>query len=173
MLNVKLQRSINYLSFTGLDPANFTFLSRLGPFGSLKTLRCCTWCPGSGQCVSPLTDSDIERLASELPQLVTLCLGHECKWIPHNTTIKSMISLSTHCPSLEILRLPCNLTGTSEDIKPGSGVSDPRLEIRRPCKLRVLALQWVTMPSPEDTEALEVVVSVLHHLYPLLPPIGG
>jgi len=127
MLKAKLQRSVNYLTFTGLDPANFAFLSRLGPFGSLKTLKCNTRCQGSGGCVSPLTDPDIERLAGELPQLVTLCLGHECKWSPHNTTIKSMISLSTHCLSLETLHLPCDLTGTSEDIKPGSGVPDPRL----------------------------------------------
>jgi len=173
MLKAKLQRSISYLSFTCLDPANFTFLSRLGPFGSLKTLKWHTWCQGSGQCVFPLTDPDIEQLASELPQLVSLYLGHECKWTPRNNTIKSMISLSTHCLSLEILHLPCNLTGISEDIKTGTGVPDTRLEIQSPCTLRFLALQWVTIPPPEDTEALEVMTSVLHHLFPLLPPIGG
>ena len=173
MLNAKLQRSVNYLSFTGLDPANFTFLSRLGPFQSLKTLKCSTWCLGSGQCVSPLTDPNIEQLASELPQLVTLRLGHECKSSPHNTTIKSLIYLSTHCLSLESLHLPCNLTRILEDIKTGSGEPDSRLEIWSPCTLRFLASQWVTMPPPEDIEAFGVVTSVLHHLFPLLPPIGG
>ena len=172
MLRAKLQRSVSYLNFTRLDPANFTFLSRLGPFGSLKTLKCNTWCQGPGQCVSPLTDPDIEQLASELPHLAILCLGHECRWSPHNTTIKSMISLSTQCLSLEVLHLPCDLTRTSEDIKTGSRVPDPRQEIRSPCALRVLAFEWVTMPRPEDTEASGVVASVLHHLFPLLPPIG-
>jgi len=170
MLKAKLQQSVSYLSFAGFDPANFAFLSRLGPFGSLKTLKCSTWCQGSGQCVSPLTDPDIEQLVCELPQLVTLRLGHDCRSSPHNTTIKSMISLSTHCPSLETLHLPCNLTGVSESIKTGS---DPRLETQSPCTLRFLAFQWVTMPPPGDTEAFGVVSSVLHHLFPLLPPIGG
>ena len=173
ILNAKLQQSINYLSFTGLDPANFTFLSHLGPFRSLKTLKCNNWCQGSRQCVSPLTDLDIEQLASELPQLTTLRLGHRCGWNPHNVTIKSMISLSTHCLSLESLHLPCNLTRVSESIKTGTGVPDPRLETQSLCTLGFLALQWVTMPPPGDTEALGVVASVLHHLFPLLPPIGG
>jgi hypothetical protein len=168
MLKTKLPQSVNTLKFTGFDPANSTFISNLGPFGSLKALWCNTRCQGLGRCVSPLTDSDIKQLASGLPQLVTIWLGHECKYCFHSTTIKSMISLSTHCLSLKTLRLPCNFTGISEDIKAESGEPDPRLKIRSPCVLRFFAFQWVTMPPREDIEALRIVASALHHLFPRL-----
>jgi len=117
MLGAEIRQSIDELTFSGLDPGNLRFISHLGRFGSLKTLKCNTRCRGSGQCDSPLTDSDIEQLASGFPQLEMLCLGHKCKHSHHRTTIKSLISLSTHCPSLDILQLPCNLTDISEDVK--------------------------------------------------------
>jgi len=154
--------------FFGFHPTNLTFLSHLGPFDSLKMLECTTRC-WSQQCVSPLTDSDIERLASALPQLVILRLGHMCKHSSHHTTIKSMISLSTHCLSLEDLSLPCDLTNVSEDAKTESGEPDPRLEIRSPCKLQ--SLTWVVMPPPEDIEAFGIAVSALRHLFPWLGQI--
>jgi len=171
MLEAKLQRSVNHLSFFGSDPTDFASLSYLGRFGSLNMLRWTTQCKGSRQSVSPLMDSDIEQLASGLPRLVTLWLGHSpCKSGHHNTTIKSMISLSTHCPSLDGLYLPCDLTNISEDIKTKSGRPDPRLEIRSPCKLRFLAFLWVTMPPPSDVEASRTLTSALDHLFPLLSP---
>jgi hypothetical protein len=168
MLKTKLPLSVNTLKFTGFDPANSTFISNLGPFGSLKALWCNTRCQGLGRCVSPLTDSDIKQLASGLPQLESIWLGHECKYCFHSTTIKSMVSLSTHCLSLKTLRLPCNFTDISEDVKAESGEPDPRLKIRSPCVLRFFAFQWVTMPPPEDIEALRIVASALHHLFPRL-----
>ena len=172
MLKTRLPRSVNTLKFTGFDPANLTFISNLGPFGSLKALCCNTQCRGPGRCVSPLTDSDIERLTSGLPQLESIWLGHECKYCFHSTTIKSMISLSTHCLSLKSFRLPCNFTEISEDVKAESGEPDPRLKVRSPCVLEFFAFQWVTMPPPEDIEALRIVASALHHLFPRLR-LGG
>ena len=168
MLKAELQRSITALDFPGFHPADLTFVSHLGPFSSLKYLGCDTRCQGGGECVFPLTDSDIERLASALPQLVTLYLGHECKYGHHNLTIKSMTSLSTHCLSLEHLHLPCDLTNTSEDAKMESGEPDPRLEIQSSCTLRHLAHDWMTVPSRRDVEALKIVTSALHHLFPQL-----
>jgi hypothetical protein len=168
MLKTQLPQSVDTLKFTGFDPANSTFISNLGPFGSLKALWCNTRCQGLGRCVSSLTDSDIKQLASGLPQLVTIWLGHECKYCFHSTTIKSMISLSTHCLSLKTLRFPCSFTDISEDVKAESGEPDPKLKIRSPCVLRFFAFQWVTMPPREDIEALRIVASALHHLFPRL-----
>ena len=173
ILGAELQRSIDILIFTESDPANFTFLSHLAPFGSLKTLTCITKCRWGGQCVSPLTDPDIERLARGLPQLVSLRLGHMCKRSLHRTTIKSMISLSTHCTSLQYLSLPCNLTNIFEDVKTESGEPDSRLEIRSPCKLRSLAFRWLVMPPAEDIEALGIACSALSHLFPRLGSVPG
>ena len=164
MLKVELHRSLNRLIFIGFHPAELTFVSHLGPFSSLKTLGCDTRCQGPGECVFPLTDSDIDRLASGLPQLVTLRLGHECKYGHYNPTIKSMMSLSTHCPSLEKLHLPCDLTKISEDAKMESGESDPRLRTRSSCALIYLALQWMIRPT--DIEALEIMESGLRNLFP-------
>ena len=83
-----------------------------------------------------------------------------------------MISLSTHCLSLTNLGLPCDFTNISEDAKTESGEPDPRLEIRSPCALRSLTLRWITMPPPEDVEALGIVALALHHLFPRLR-LGG
>ena len=169
ILEAKLQRSVRYLTFSGSDPTDLTSLSYLGRFSSLNTLRWTTRCQLLRQCVSPLTDSDIEQLASGLPQLVTLWLGHSsCKSSHHKTTIKSMISFSTHCPSLDGLCFPCDLTNISEDVKTESGRPDPRLEIRSPCRVRFLAFPWVIMPPPSDIKTLRTVTSALDHLFPLL-----
>ena len=169
ILEAGLQRSINRLTFSGSDPDDFRSLSYLGRFGSLSTLRWTTRCQSLVQSVSPLMDSNIEQLASGLPQLVSLWLGHSsCKSGHHYTTIKSLISLSTHCPSLDDLCFPCDLTNISEDVKTESGKPDPRLEIRSPCKLQILTFLWVIMPPPDDVEALGIMKSALDHLFPIL-----
>ena len=163
MRKTELHRSITVLVFTGFYPADLTFVSHLRSFSSLETLECDTRCQEL-QCVFPLTDSDIEQLARGLPRLVTLRLGHPCNFSNPNTTIKSMISLSTHCPSLDTLCLPCNLTNIYEDVRMESGEPDPRLETRSSCALRVLAFNW--MIRPESIEALGIMKSALRHLFP-------
>ena len=124
MLKAELQRDVNSLTFSGSDPANFMFISHIGRFSFLKRLNCTTRCRFPRQCVSPLVNSDIEQLASGLPQLATVWLGHECKYSHHSTTIKSLISFSTHCLLLDNLCFPCSLANISEDIKTESGVTD-------------------------------------------------
>ena len=166
MLKAELHRSVNTLVFTRFHPADLTFVSHLGPFSSLAKLEYNTRCQWPQQCFFPLTDSDIEQLASGLPQLVTLCLGHKCRHSHPNTTIKSMLSLSTHCPSLDTLYLPCDLTNIFEDAKMESGESDPRLKTRSSCTLKSLAFEW--MISPKDIEALEIMDSGFYNLFPLL-----
>jgi len=173
MLEAGLHQRVEDLTITEFDPAHLTFLSHLGPFRSLKMLECNPRCRESEQCIAALTDSSIEQLASALPQLVMLCLGHRCEYSLHQTTIKSMISLSTHCLSLETLYLPCDLSNIREDVKMESGEPDPRLEIRSPCPLRALLFRCAIMPPVEDVEASRMVVSALRHLFPLLEPIEG
>ena len=169
ILEAGLQRSINRLTFSGSDPDDFRSLSYLGQFGSLSTLRWTTRCQSLVQSVSPLMDSNIEQLASGLPQLVSLWLGHSsCKSGHHYTTIKSLISFSTHCPSLDDLCFPCDLANISEDVKMESGKPDPRLETRSSCKLRFLSFHWVIMPPPDDIEALRIATLALDHLFPVL-----
>ena len=172
IIEAKLQRNLNALAFAGFNPTNSSFIPYLGSFNSLEVLWCNTWCRGSGQCISQLTDSDVEQLASGLPRLTSLWLGHGCKYNAHNTTIKSMISLSTRCPSLESLGLPCNLTHISKDVKTESGEPDPRLGVRSSSKLRYLAFQWIVLPSRDDVEGLKTVASCLSHLFPELRPGG-
>ena len=176
ILESKLQQSVRTLVFTEFGPTSLRFISHLESFSSLKILKCNTWCRGLGQCTSPLTDSDIEQLTIGLPRVAVLWLGHGCRYSPHSTTIKSLISLSTHCPSLRNLHLPCNLTNISEDVKTESGVPDLRLGIRSSCKLRYFSFGWCTLPSPRNTEKWKIVASALRHLFPWWWPrreLGG
>ena len=166
LLEAGLQQSVYVLTFSEFDPTSLTFISRLGPFSSLKILRCDTQCQGLGRCAFPPTDSDIGNLASGLPRLVALRLGHGCGCSAYNTTIKSIISLSFHCLSLEELHLPCDLTNISEDAKTESGEPDSRLQIQSSCKLQFLAFPWVITPPSDDIKALRVVALALHHLFP-------
>jgi len=166
MLKAELHPSVNTLIFTGFHPSDLTFVSHLGPFSSLTTLKCSTQCQELRLCFFPLTDSDIEQLASGLPQLVTLCLGHRCMYSYPNTTIKSMISLSTNCPSLSSIHLPCDLTNIFEDARMESGEPDPRLETRSSCALELLAFEW--MIRPKDHGASEFMKWALRHLFPQL-----
>jgi hypothetical protein len=62
------------------------------------------------------------------------------------------------------------LTNISEDVKTESREPDPRLEIQSPCTLKFLLSHWVIIPPPEDIEALRIVASALHHLFPWLRP---
>jgi len=172
VLEAELQRTVRTLSFTGFDPAHLSFLPHLQPFRSLKELAYVTRCPWSDLCVFPLRDSAIEWLASTLPHLVSLQLGHICRRNPPNTTIKSLISLSTHCLSLETLYLPCDLTNISEAAKMESGEIDPRLGTRNSCTLRTFGFHWVVMPPQENIEAAGIVASALRHLFPRSQPIG-
>ena len=174
ILETKLQRNINTLAFIGSDHNFLTFISHLRPFSSLRNLRCDTRCGGVGRCTFPLGDSDIEQLASRLPRLVVLWLGHGCKYSTSITTIKSMVSLSTHCLSLEELHLPCDLTNISKDVKTESGEPNPKLGIRSSSRLQSLAFQWVTAPPWDDIEALKILASALNNLFPrLLRPVGS
>ena len=60
MFGAKLQQTIDALIFHGFIPASLTFVSHVRPFSSVRTLECHTRCRQSGQCVSPLTDPDVE-----------------------------------------------------------------------------------------------------------------
>jgi len=166
ILTAELHRTINTLIFTGFHPADSTSISYIGAFSCLKTLECKTRCLGLGQCFFPLTDSDIEQLASGLPQLVALTLGHNCNFSHPSTTIKSLISLSAHCLSLDRLRFSCDLTNISKDAEAGSGETDPRLMIQSSCKLRDLAFHW--MIGPTNAEASGIMKSAFRHLFPQL-----
>ena len=110
---------------------------------------------------------------SALPHSLMLCLEHRCEYNPHHTAIKSMISLSTHCLSLETLYLPCDPTNICEDVKMESGEPDPRLEIWSLCPLKSLLFQCAIIPPTEGVEASRIVVSALRHLFPQLESIEG
>jgi len=174
MLEAGLHQRVEDPTTTEFDPTHPMFLSHLEPFRFLKMLECNPRCRESEQCIHALTDSSIEQLASALPQLVMFCLGQTCEYTLHQTAIKLMISLSTHCISLETRYLPCDLSNTREDVKTESGEpADPRLEILSLCPLRTLLFRCALMPPVEDVEASRMVVSALRHLFPRLEPIEG
>ena len=163
MLEFELERSVKTLTFADFGPTSLALMSNLLPFRSLKKLKWPTRCLEDAQCISPLEDSEIEKLAEALNNLEYLHLGHSCTHSPCLVTIKSMIALSAHCPHLASLDISCRLTTILDDIKMLSDESRQRLKTQGHCALRFLGS---TMMPPANGEASKVASSALDNLFP-------
>ena len=161
MLKAGLERRVNSLIFVGFSPASLVVVQQLLPFSSLKIFKCSTVCPPNNQCDFPLEDSEIENLAKALSKLETLSLG-TCTHGHRSIAIKSMISLSTHCPYLKTLALPCNLTKITDDIWEVSKESWQK-QGTQSCVLRNLSS--VIMPS-KNTEKWRIADTALYNIFP-------
>ena len=87
-------------------PIDSSLISRFLPFTNLVELQIMTECMFSGPCVSHLTDEDVEQLVIALPKLEAVTLGEwPCDSDTCQTTIRSLLSFSTHCAKLRYLNI--------------------------------------------------------------------
>ena len=105
-------KSLGYPTGTTIDS---TFLSSVVKFRNLVTLYVQPDC--SDGCVFRLRDDDMGDLAATLPHLVKLQLGQPCDLNFCNTTVASLLAISTHCLDLLVLEIHFNTRTIVDDMK--------------------------------------------------------
>ena len=97
-------------------------MSRVIQFRELTIFSVWSACSPVQGCAFNLTDGDIEEIATALPRLEKATFGDVCSANSCRTTIKSLVSLSTHCRDLRFLEVTTNLRDDLE-----LALIDPRL----------------------------------------------
>ena len=148
-------------SGTIVDP---TFLSSILKFRNLVILHVDTRCQVGRDCTFRLADADMESLATTLPRLKELQLGPSrgCNFC--NTTVASLMSISTHCLDLKGLETHFNtltIVGDMERLLDGNSGRDSAK-----CQLQKLGVGY---SSPGvDGEDVETVVKGFKAIFPCL-----
>jgi len=141
-----------------------TFLSSILKFRNLVTLYTDADCYGVEGCIFRLTDDNVENLAATLPRLECLQLGRPCDSNSCNTTIASLLSISTHCLDLRVLETHFNTLTIVGDMQRllsgGSGHGNTKCEIRK--------LVVGFLPLEVREEDIETVVAGFKVIFPCL-----
>ena len=93
------------------------FMSRVIQFRELTILRLKSACSHLQGCVFNLTDDDIAEIATALPHLEEAVLGRVCSANSCQTTIESLVFLSTRCRDLRVLEVHFNTTYLRNDLE--------------------------------------------------------
>lgn len=152
----------------GLGPAT---INPTLTFTCLTTLDIRGLCASSsdGRCRFNLTDDDILRLATALPQLIHLLLGTPCVWNACQTTFRSLLSLSAHCSKLSTLETHVNTRDIARDVELLLGIENSdtqNLRSRRRCGLSTLSVGYTPLVL-DDTE-MELVARGFFDVFPML-----
>ena len=135
-------------------------LACVATFQNLVTLHVYTQCPGTERCIFRLTDEDMGNFAATLPRLKNLELGQPCHSNSCDTTVASLISISTHCLDLVSLETHFNTVTIVGDIQRlvdgGTGRDKAK------CELRSLMVGFLPLVvSEEDIETVAVGLKVI------------
>jgi hypothetical protein len=135
----------------------FSLVRLAEKYSNLRTLKLSTL--GEGIDGTAITHADIDRLASLLPNLVSLKMG--LSQIQH-LTIKCLESLAKHCHSLK----ECEIVGDFDITS---------LEMDRACLFPTLRYIVVRLKDQQSWSDLEIqqLKAVLEHHFPRLTSIAG
>ena len=133
---------------------NSTLLSSIVKFRNLvKLVIHNDVCPKTGDCTFRLTDDNMENLATTLPRLKNLRLGHPCLSNSCDVTVASLLSISVNCPDLTVLETHFStqtIVSDMQDLLDGGAGCD-----RIKCKVRSLVVGWLPLRvSGKDTETV-------------------
>ena len=114
-----------------------------------------TYCKANG-CTFRLTDPNMENLAAAMPRLEHLDLGFPCHSNSCNTTVVSLLSISTNCLDLRFLEIHFNASTIAADMRRlldgGPGHDKAK------CQLRMLCVGYLPIEvGEEDDEPVGVV----------------
>jgi len=144
------------------------FMSPIMLFHGLIELMLESTCPSVGGCTFSLTDDDVAEIATALPRLRIALFGRPCSANSCRTTVSSLVFLSTHCKSLELLELHFNTTNLRDELESVS--VDPRPNDLPSSPGRFFSLCMADAPySMRD----EDVVPMLTGFFRIFPSLGG
>ena len=148
------------------------FMSRIIQFHELTSLGLTSTCFTVGGCGFKLTDDDIAEIAAALPRLEMAALGRACHANSCQTTVTSLVSLSTHCRGLEYLGIHFNTANLRNDLD--SVLADPQLDslpTLRTSNNFHLCLSFAPCTLSEDV--IVPVLRGLRRIFPSLAQISG
>ena len=129
-----------YCDYAASCQVNAAFMSPVMLFRGLNTLHL-EWICSTGWCGFRLTDDDVGEMAAALPNLTALDLGSICSADSCQTTVASLLIISTCCKHLKVLRTHFRTGNLLHDLD--SMPSNPRLhglfQLPR-CRVRGLCL---------------------------------
>jgi len=143
-----------------------TFLSPVLKFRNLGVLYMDNRCSEGEGCVFHLTDDDMEGLAAALPRLKYLQLGRPCHSNSCNTTVASLLSISTHCLDLITLETHFNTLTIAEDIRRLLDNDSGRDKSK--CKLSILAVGSIPLGADRKDIDMETVQRGFEFIFPRL-----
>jgi len=137
-------------------PIDSSLVSRFLPFTDLVELRISMECRFLGPCVSRFTDEDVERLTAALPKLEAVTLGETpCHYATCPTTIRSLLSFSTHCANLRYLNMHFRTGNLRADMLDLLGYAYSQgLHSRPKCILKALVTQGMPLNLSDYDPAL-------------------
>ena len=158
------RETLRFLTCLNDTPLDSTLLSSILKFRNLVTLYINTYCSEEEGCVFRLTDDGMGDLAAALPRLKCLQLGRPCCSSSCNTTVASLLSISTHCLDLTVLETHFNtltIVGDMEHLL-GKGLGRNKAK----CELRNFVVGY--SPLEVGGEDIDIVVTGFKFIFPCL-----
>ena len=154
---VETLKTLDCLCDTTVDSP---LLASVATFRNLVTLYVRTHCHDTQRCSFRLTDEDMENFAAALPRLKNLELGQPCGSNSCNTTVASLLSISTRCLDLVSLETHFNTATIVGDIQRlvdgGTGRNKTK------CELRSLTVGFLPLEvSEEDAETVAMGLKII------------
>ena len=138
----------------------------------LAVIKMRSSCRSTGGCTFGLTDSDIARFATALPNLEDVSFEQVCPANSCQTTVSSLLILSTRCKNLKWLEIHFNTTNLRDNLE--SMAQNPGLRdsygLPR-CQLTRLLVSYAPLPIEEGDYG--PVLAGFLDIFPLLNEISG
>ena len=163
-----IRETLTNLGFPKKTILDSTFLSSVSKFQNLVRVYVDNVCYEEDGCTFHLTDDDVEDLAASLPRLQTLELGIPCHSNFCNTTVASLLSISTHCLDLGLLAIHFNTSTIAADMQrllDGGSWRD-----KAKCKLTTLMVGYLPVEVGEEDN--ETVMKGLRIIFPCFGGFG-
>ena len=162
-------RELRIASKSIIDAA---FMSRIIQFRGLTSLKLPSACYTGNGCGFKLTDNDIAEIAAALPRLEVAVLGDACNANSCQTTVASLVSLSTQCRHLNWLEIHFNTTNLWNDLNSVS--ADPRLDSLPTLRASNNFLLFLACaPCTIDEDDIVPVLRGFRRIFPSLAQIRG
>jgi len=148
------------------------FISPIMLFHGLVNLGLKSSCSGSGGCAFNLMDDNVAEITTALPRLRNALFGPPCSHNSCQTTVSSLVLLSTRCKDLVYLEIHFNTTNLCNDFEPIP--ENPHL--RDLCALPRCRLQQLSVSNAPiwiGEEDIGPVAAGFLRIFPLLCHILG
>ena len=165
---IGIHSTLEELYCEGGEAPKLAIVKQALAFKNLTMLEVGRFCPDD-RCSFDLTDDDVAAFTKALPQLRTLLLGCPCWWNTCQTTVRSLLTLSTNCVGLTVLAIHFNTINIVDDVKALLETEDPDTQkLRNGPKCGVTDLPVFLTPLTVEQPDADVLAKGLLFVFPML-----